>query len=51
MQLEVTRTRRKTSAASLTQCILTLILTGHVWAQDKVLTHELILIIRQATDA
>jgi dipeptidyl aminopeptidase/acylaminoacyl peptidase len=51
MQLEVTMTRTKTSAASLTLCILTLILTGHVWAQDKVLTPELILTIRQATDA
>jgi len=51
MQSEVTMTRTKTSAASLTLWFLTLILTGNVRAQDKVLTPELILTIRQATDA
>ena len=49
--LDVTMTRRRTSLAYLTLCLLMVVSTGHVWAQQKVLTPELILTIRQVTDA
>src|SRR5262245_57676417 len=49
--LEATMTWQRSSAARLTLCLLMVVWTGHVWAQDKVLTPELILTIRQATDA
>jgi dipeptidyl aminopeptidase/acylaminoacyl peptidase len=49
--LEITMTRRRTNSAFLMLCLLMVVCTGHVWAQDNVLTPELILTIRQATDA
>src|SRR5262245_609701 len=48
---ECTMTRRRTNTASLMICLLVVVWTGHVWSQDNVLTPELILSIRQVTDA
>jgi dipeptidyl aminopeptidase/acylaminoacyl peptidase len=48
---EVTKIRRRTTASFLMLCLLIALWTGQVWAQDNVLTPELILGIRQVTDA
>ncbi len=49
--LKLTMTHRRMSAACLVLFLLMVVWTGHVWAQDKVLTPELILTIRQVADA
>jgi dipeptidyl aminopeptidase/acylaminoacyl peptidase len=48
---EITMIRRRTNSAFLMLCFLMVVWTGYVWAQENVLTPELILTIRQVTDA